>query len=279
LARLIGAIFSVAMVLTVCAHSQETELVVVPATALALPGFDENLWSSEIYVTNPTSTQGDVIFEYALPGYTVPPDAWLSCAWWSVPAVFSVPPYSSIYLPAGSELCIAEQAVGAWVLRVSKGLHVSSRMVNHDPAAVETRGRLLYGFGSEIPGIAIDAIPGAGAHLLHTLVWHPDRCGPRKFDTYVGFANPNEEAVNVVIDLTGEEADEKMRSLPGTLIVPGLSWQQINIRPPVSTATIGCGVPQLFDLRVEIDGPLAIYASVVDRSTQDPRIVLPLPMD
>ncbi len=61
-------------------------------------------------------------------------------------------------------------------------------------------------------------------------------------------------------------------------MVPAVSWQQISIRPPDSEGD-SCGSPELFDLRLDIDGPLAIYASVFDRGKQDGRIVLPLPIE
>jgi hypothetical protein len=154
---------------------------------------------------------------------------------------------------------------------------VSSRMVNHDPEAIASCCPLLEGFGTEVPGIPLDELPAAGAHLLPTLVWHPDHCGARAFDSYVGFANPFAEDVQVLLELTGDSEDPAIRVRPRRLTVPGLSWQQVLLRPSDTDDTT-CRGPRMFDLRVEIDGPLAIYASVVDRSRQDGRVVLPLPI-
>jgi hypothetical protein len=260
-----------------CAHGQETELVVVPAVAYGLPGFDDNLWTSEIYLSNPTSVSALATFEAILPGYTIPPDNWSSCPW-TGPLQIHVTPGSSKRYAMASDLCEAEQAVGAYVFRVTEGMVISSRMVNHDPEAIASCCPMLEGFGTEVPGIPVDELPDAGAHLLSTLIWHPDRCGPRTFDTYVGFANPFEGEVHVLLELAGDSADPSIDTLPRELTVPGLSWQQIFIRPPTSDGA-ACRSPAMFDLRVEIDGPLAIYASVVDRSRQDGRVVLPLPME
>jgi hypothetical protein len=259
------------------AHGQETELVVVPAVAYGLPGFDDNLWTSEIYLSNPTSSRADATIEAILPGYTIPPDNWSSCPW-TGPLEFHIEPQSSERYAMGSDLCEAEQAVGAYVFRVTEGMVVSSRMVNHDPEAIASCCPLLEGFGTEVPGIPLEELPNAGAHLLSTLVWNPDRCGPRTFDTYVGFANPFEVEVHVLLELAGDSADPSIDTLPRQLTVPGLSWQQIYLRPPDS-ADDACRSPRMFDLRIEIDGPFAIYASVVDRSRQDGRVVLPLPIE
>jgi len=263
--------------LTTQADGQETELVVVPAVAYGLPGFDSNLWTSEIYFSNPTPVRAGATFEAVLPGYTIPPDNWSSCPW-TGPWTLHVDPESSKRYAMGSDLCEAEEAVGAYVFRVTKGMVVSSRMVNHDPEAIASCCELLAGFGTEVPGIPLDELPAGGVHLLPSLVWHPDRCGARAFDTYVGFANPYEGEVHVVLALAGDSADPAVDTLPRQLTVPGLSWQQIYLRPPDSDAG-ACRSPRMFDLRVEIDGPLAIYASVVDRSRQDGRVVLPLPIE
>lgn len=275
--RFVSVLLTVLSAVSPWAHAQETELVVVPAVAYGLPGFDANLWTSEIYFSNPTPVRADATFEAVLPGYTIPPDNWSSCPW-TGPWEMHVNPESSKRYAMGSDLCEAEQAVGAFVFRVTKGMVISSRMVNHDPEAIASCCPLLAGFGTEVPGIPLDELPGTGAHLLPALVWHPDRCGARAFDTYVGFANPYEEDVYVVLALAGDSADPAVDTLPRQLTVPGLSWHQIYLRPPDSDDD-ACRSPRMFDLRVEIDGPLAIYASVVDRSRQDGRVVLPLPIE
>ena len=258
-------------------QTQETEQIVVPAVAYGLPGFGDNLWTSEIYFTNPTSVGGTVQMGYILPGYTVPPDAWNSCGW-TGPWTAHIEGHSSERYAVGADLCVAQEAVGAYVFEVSEGMTISSRMVNHDPEAIASCCPFLSGFGTEVPGIPLDELPQAGAHLLPALVWHPERCGPRTFDTYVGFANPYDVEVNVTIDLAGDSADPSNPEFPQNLTVPALSWQQIAIRPPTSDAAT-CGEPELFDLQVVIDAPLAVYASVVDRGRQDGRVVMPLPID
>ena len=258
-------------------QTQETEQIVVPAVAYGLPGFGDNLWTSEIYFTNPTPVGGTVQMGYILPGYTVPPDAWNSCGW-TGPWTAHIEGHSSERYAVGADLCVAQEAVGAYVFEVSEGMTISSRMVNHDPEAIASCCPFLSGFGTEVPRIPLDELPQAGAHLLPALVWHPERCGPRTFDTYVGFANPYDVEVNVTIDLAGDSADPSNPEFPQNLTVPALSWQQIAIRPPTSDVAT-CGEPELFDLQVVIDAPLAVYASVVDRGRQDGRVVMPLPID
>jgi hypothetical protein len=56
-----------------------------------------------------------------------------------------------------------------------------------------------------------------------------------------------------------------------------MKWVQIQIGPP----TVGgdtCSPPQLFDLFFQVTGPVGCFASVVDRTTQDPRTVMPVPV-
>ncbi|MDX2436432.1 MAG: hypothetical protein QNL88_05200 [Acidobacteriota bacterium] len=261
----------------IASWAQESELVVVPAVAYRLPGFDENLWTSEVYFSNSADVRGEVRLANILPGATDPPETWISCGW-TGPWTLRPDPHSSKMYPVGSDLCQANEAVGAYVFEVSEGVVVSSRMVNHNPDRNYQSEPFLSGFGSEIPGIPLDELPQAGAHLLPALIWHPNRCGPRTFDTYVGFANPYDVAVQVVIDLAGDSFDPSNEDFPRNVLVLADSWQQISIRPPTSDGDT-CGSPELFDLRVDIDGPLGIYASVVDRGKQDGRIVLPLPIE
>lgn len=276
--RRIAVLFSIIVLLTpVTAQTQESELVVVPAVAYRLPGFDENLWTSEVYFSNPTSIEAKIRMGYVLPGHTVPPDAWNSCPW-TGPWEILLSPESSRWYEMVGDLCEATEAVGAYVFEATVGIVVASRIVNHDPDVGDCCRSHLSGFGSELPGIPLSQLPQAGAHLLPALIWHPDRCGPRTFDTYVGFANPYDADVHVAIDLAGDSADPTNADFPKVMTVPALSWQQIGIRPPTSEADT-CGSPELFDLRLDIDGPLAIYASVVDRGKQDGRIVMPLPIE
>ncbi len=66
--RRTAILFSIVVLLTpVTAQTQDTELVVVPAVAYRLPGFDENLWTSEIYFSNPTSIEGTIRMGYVFP--------------------------------------------------------------------------------------------------------------------------------------------------------------------------------------------------------------------
>ncbi len=134
--RRTAILFSIVVLLApVTAQTQDTELVVVPAVAYGLPGFGDNLWTSEIYFTNPTSaevrsrwgtsspdtpsrrTPGTVVAGQD-PGRLTSRDTAASdtrsvpiCAW-------------------------QQEAVGAYVFEVSEGMTISSRMINHDPEAI-----------------------------------------------------------------------------------------------------------------------------------------------
>jgi len=78
------------------------------------------------------------------------------------------------------------------------------------------------------------------------------------------------DARTVTID--GNEA-----YLPHRLEVAAGSWQQLRLAPPRDQAA-ECGSVESFLVRIDLSGPLAVYASVIDRESGDPRTVTPVPL-
>jgi len=111
-------------------------------------------------------------------------------------------------------------------------------------------------------------------------MWHRNPCEGTAFDTFVGFANPGPNVVEIVLDVPHETAREvringRRVSLPYRLRVAGESWEQFRLAPNFERAA-PCGNIESFLVSVETDAPLAIYASVIDRQSGDPRTVAPV---
>ena len=261
---------------------------VVPAFAYNLPGHGKNVWTTELYISNPGDTTVRVDPPTVLEGKLVVPRPCL-------PPVrpLEVAPHSSAIWTSAEiavQLGCAEEIVGALLLHADGEVAIDSRMVNvsgefgedEESSPDQVPEVILAGYSQQMPGFPVADLPKTPKQLmLPSLIWHRNACGKVAFDSYVGFANPSEDPVHVTLDLAPElrEAgtliDGKPVQLPHTLELPARSWQQIHVTPQDSTLAV-CLDPQHFDLYLNVDGPVAVYGSVVDRSTQDPRTVFPV---
>jgi len=274
---------AVGFVIMFAAGVGAAEDFVVPAFAFNLPGHGKNLWTSEIYLANPTDRPVLVETPVVLEGRLVVPRPCL-------------PPIRQLEVPAASsvvwkaediavDLGCAQEIVGALMFRADGPLAVSSRMINRGGLETTMALTLLSGFSQELPGLAVPALPSFGTtYMLPSLVWHRNSCGAVAFDTYVGLANPGDEDVNVTLflapgsDDTAMYVDGKLMELPAILKVPARGWRQVHLQPVDSMLAV-CLEPERFDLFVTVDGPTALYGSVVDRATQDPRTVMPVALE
>jgi len=252
--------------------------LLLPVFAHNAVGADGARWSSELYLTNPGPAPVQVTLEQLLQGYVSAPAPCRSF----LAATRVVPPRSAVVWTSASlstDLGCADEALGGLVLSVDGPLEVSSRIVRH--VEPPTPGTHLSGVGQEIAAIPLDRIPGAGAYLLPALVWQYERDRAAGFSVAVGFANPGPQPVSVILQLSpdtnghGLRVDETPVELPYLLEIPPGVWSQVRLAPP----TDGQGGMGGFSLLVTVDGPLAFYASVVDRSSDDPRTVMPVPLD
>ncbi len=276
-------VFVIGCVAVLAAGAARAEDFVVPAFAFNLPGHGKNLWTSEVYLANPGDqpvlVETPVVLEGRLgvPRPCLPPIHQLE-----------VPAASSIVWRAEDiaiDLGCAEEIVGALLITADGPLAVSSRMINRISPTTSEGPVFLSGFSQELPGLAESALPAPGTtYMLPSLAWHRNSCGPVAFDTYVGLANPGTADVTVSFSLgaasdeTSIYVDGKLMGLPANIVVPARGWKQLHLEPVDSMLTV-CMDAERFDLFVTVDGPTALYGSVVDRSTQDPRTVMPVALE
>jgi len=256
--------------------------LVLPVFALNLDGHRGDRWSSEIYLTNPGDQPILVEISMFLPGNiekSTPCDLFMS------PTRVVPPQSATVWTAAGlaTDLGCADSARGGLVLRADGPLHVTSRLVNLRESEKGNPGTVLSGRGEAFDATPIHQLPQAGAHLLPALMWHRNPCGGgAEFETVVGFANPGADPVEVVLDVPHELGrsvllDGREVFLPHRLEVGGGSWSQYKLAPR-RDALADCGGVESFLVRLDLSGPVAVYASVIDRKSGDPRTVTTVPL-
>jgi hypothetical protein len=255
--------------------------LVLPVFALNLDGRAGDVWSSEIYLTNPSNQPVQVEIAKFLPGNINKP---APCDYFMAPTRV-VPPYSAtVWTASGlaTDLGCAESARGGLVLRADGPVHITSRMVNISGADEEPGPTVLTGRGEAFDAVPGELLPAAGSHLLPALMWHRNPCGDSDFDSFVGFANPGDSPVQISIDVPHEASrsvriNGRLASLPYQLNLRPESWRQLRLSPIVDEGA-PCGGVESFLVRLETDGPVALYGSVIDRKSGDPRTVAPVPL-
>ncbi len=258
----------------------DSEQLLVPVLAFNIGGEGDNLWSSELYLTNTGEEAVKVEIGALLRGHTVPEE--VQCYPFVIPFKM-IPPRSTVVWTApelGGDLGCLDAALGALLMSAYGPVHLESRMVNHIQLEGLDLDERLVGLGQEVSGVAVADL-AAGDFLLPGLMWHRNACYGVAFDSYVGFANPGQEAISVVLDLAPEMdgiglfVDGRPVERPYVIEIKPLSWSQIHLEPADAEIQV-CMSPEHFDLFVSLSGPLAIYGSVVDRQSQDPRTVKPV---
>ena len=273
-------ILLVVMLVLAVAPAMAGELV-LPVFAHNLEGRSDSRWSSEIYLTNPGEQPVLVELARFLPGKISKPTP---CDLF-MPPTRVVPPQSAAVWTANglaTDLGCADSARGGLVLRADGPVHVTSRLVNLGSTDDQGATAVLSGRGEAFEAIPIERLPAAGAHLLPALMWSRNPCGEPAFDTFVGFANPGADPVEVVLDIPLEggravRMNGREVFLPHRVLIPGNSWRQFRLTPAADEAS-PCGTVEIFLVRVTIDAPLAMYASVIARRSGDPRTVVPVPL-
>jgi hypothetical protein len=253
--------------------------LVLPVFAHNLEGRAGSIWSSEIYLTNPGDQPVLVELSRFLPGDISKPTP---CDLFMPPTRVVPPQSATVWTASGlaTDLGCAESARGGLILRADGPVHVTSRLVNLAGTDQESPAAVLSGRGEDFEAIPIEDLPAAGAHLLPALMWHRKPCGEPTFDTFVGFANPGPNPVEVVLDVPHERGravrvNAREIYLPHRLQIPPWSWRQLRLAP-ATDEDAPCGNIESFLVRVDLDGPLAVYGSVIDRSSGDPRTVSPV---
>jgi len=269
------------MILVLTALPAAAGELVLPVFALNIEGRSGDLWSSEIYLTNPGDQPVQVEIARFLPGNINKP---APCDFFMAPTRV-VPAHSATVWTAtglATDLGCAESARGGLVLRADGPIHVTSRLVNLSGMDDEEGSTILSGRGEAFEAIPRKQLPAAGSHLLPALMWHRNPCDGSNFDTFIGFANPGPDTVDVKLDIPHEggravRINGREVFLPHTVLIRGGRWQQFRLAPATEEGT-PCGSVESFLVRVETDAPIAIYASVIDRKSGDPRTVSPVPL-
>jgi hypothetical protein len=258
-----------------------TELV-LPVFALNLEGRSGELWSSEVYLTNPGDQPVQVEIARFLPGNIHKP---APCDFFMAPTRVVPPQSATVWTAAGlaTDLGCAESARGGLVLRADGPIHVTSRLVNRAGMDNDVDSTVLSGRGEAFEATPRRLLPTSGSHLLPALLWHRNPCDDGSdFDTFVGFANPGPDPVEVKLDIPHESGravriNGREVFLPHNVTIPGGKWRQFRLAPSEEEGA-PCGSSESFLVRVEINAPIAIYASVIDRKSGDPRTVSPVPL-
>lgn len=255
--------------------------LVLPVFALNLEGRSDDLWSSEVYLTNPGDQPVQVEIARFLPGNIHKP---APCDFFMAPTRVVPPQSATVWTAAGlaTDLGCAESARGGLVLRADGPVHVTSRLVNRAGMNDNEDSTILSGRGEAFEAIPRNRLPATGSHLLPALMWHRNPCDGSDFDTFVGFANPGPDPVEVKLDIPHESGravriNGQEIFLPHNVTIPKRSWRQFRLAPSEEQGA-QCGSVESFLVRVEIDAPVAIYASVIDRRSGDPRTVSPVPL-
>jgi hypothetical protein len=256
--------------------------LVLPVFALNLEGRHANVWSSELYLTNPGDQPVLVELIRFLPGDI---EKSSPCNRFMTPTRVVPPQSATVWTAAGlaTDLGCADSASGGLVLRADGPLHVTSRLVNRTIQEEEPTGAILSGRGEAFDAIPVEKLPAAGPHLLPALMWHRNPCGQDpEYSTAVGFANPGAEPVEIVLDVPHEAnrsvvIDGREVFLPYRLVLAPGSWEQHRLAPRRGRDS-ECGAVESFLVRLDLSAPAAVYASVIDRKSGDPRTVMPVPL-
>ena len=247
----------------------------VPVVAFNLPGHGENLWSSELYALNTGEEPGRIEVIELLPGAIEPLQTFAPCfepAW-------TLSPGTPTVLSPGLRLC-ASSFVGALLLRVDGTIQLRSRMLNHRQVLSPDQkpGMPIQGLGQDIPVFPVPQQPSDGTVVsLWPLIWHRNTCTlAPAFESYLGIANYGDEwgwvRVGEADDPAGVIVDGNEVPFGDRIDVPPRSWRQYRLQPHDSPFS-DCREPETVSVSVEVNGPLVVYGSVVDRLSQDPRTV------
>jgi len=270
------------LVLAVPALPAMAEELILPVFALNSGNPDGSRTSTEVYLVNTTAEPVQVAVGELLLG-TIRRST--TCGQF-MSQTHVVPPESAVLWTASgiaSDLDCADEVLGALTLHADGELRVTGRMVRHAELGQGAPMGILSGEGQAVAALPTNRLPGPTVLLLPTLLWHRNPCGDIAFSSAVGFANPGTEPVTVTIDIPTERRrairiDGRPVPLPHQLVVEPESWTQLGIAPLDRPDEV-CLEPESFDLEMLVDGPLAVYGSVLDHKSMDTRMVAPVDLD
>ncbi|MBZ5587273.1 MAG: hypothetical protein LAO05_01795 [Acidobacteriia bacterium] len=269
-----------ALVMMVAASVAVADDLVLPIFALHWPGKSGNRWTSEIFLTNPGSRTVRFRGMTVLPGVVetsvpcLPP----------IPEYREVPPYTTVMLSA-MDLFLAlgcpDKVLGGLTFTTDGPARISSRIVN-ERGGTGTGGPLA-GLGQDLPAFsgAELSLPGT-VYQLPGLLWDPLRCArPPAFEVYLYLVNPSDTPTQVTLQQSRNGRPDKLVingtpvDTPHTFTMQPQEWRQLRVEYGGALPAV-CAGPMVVDLFFVAQGGVAVVGSVVDRSSQDPRTVLPV---
>lgn len=254
--------------------------LVLPIFALNWPGKDGNVWSSEVFLVNPGPATAIVSNPHFVPGTLREPNP----CYPPIAAFHEVAPYSTVMLSSADlsiELQCPQAALGGLAFDADPPVVITSRVANVRGGAAA--GATLAGLGQDLSafGPADLSVPGA-IYQLPALVFDSFRCARAPlFEVYLYLANPGSSPVGVTLQRSHDGSagalilDGAPQATPFTFTLPAQGWRQIKVDLGGASPS-GCGSPQVADLFFTATGGVAVVASVVDRTSQDARTVLPV---
>jgi len=259
-----------------------TDDLILPVFAVNAHNPDGSRSSTEVYLVN--STPGPV--QVAIAGLLFGSVKRSAPCGQFMSQTHVVPAESAVLWTASglaTDLGCVDEFHGALKLHTDGPLRVTGRMVNHSDLGDATPVGVLSGSGQSVAALPAKELPGPTTLLLPTLLWHRNPCGEIAFSTRVGFANPGFNPVTVTIDLPQERRrairiDGRPVPLSHQFVVEPETWVELEISPMDRQDDI-CLEPESFDLELVIDGPLAVYGSVVDNRSRDGRMVEPVDLE
>lgn len=269
------------VLLVVAATSAMASDVLLPTFAWNIAGNGTNNWSSEVYLTNPGAEAITVHLAATYLGRIqdrhpcLPPS----------PVTISVPAYSTkgwVGSQIWRDLGCPDFIVAGLLLRAEAPFIVNSRMVNTFAAPATSTANLLTGLSQEVPGIPAESLPTTGGvYMVPAFGWQPSPCGTASFNNNLQVVNPNDDDAELTLMLdpfgTAREfvVDGKPVTAPHVVPIRARSWVQIKISPALLRGA-ACMPAQLADVFFTTTRPVAVYGSVVDRASQDPRTTMPI---
>ena len=258
------------------------EEMVLPVFAVAWPGKGGNLWNTEVFATNPGPVPVMLEIGPFLAGRT---QVATPCEH-PVPFRHELPPYTT-QLVMSTELSTAigcpDFAIGGLAFSAAGEVSLVARVVNTARAFTSAAPSALLGVGQQIPAIPASQLAVSGSvYQVPGLILDQNPCAGPRFESYLYIANPGPEKVDLTLQQTedGKSSGELILSgkpvgTPYTVTVPPYGWLQFLVQE-AGTVEGPCTDPKVVDLFFTTNGPLAVVGTVVDRSSQEPRTVLPL---
>jgi len=228
-------------------------LIVYFPTVVKGPGLNGASFVSDLRIVNTTGTSADVVVDF-------------------FPAAGSATgPANTTHVPVGAnDQAVINDALdtlfglsGSGSLRVTSNVPVivTSRVLNDQrPSGAGTNGLL-------VPAVALRDAPINGTLPLLSSASASDLAAQLGFRTNLGYFNPTSNTVTA--KFTAKKNDGTVLGSTVTVTIPGFARVQQPIFDVISTVSESDRTQDDFYVTYSVDGPLFVYATLVDNKTGD----------